>query len=199
MSEPAPPPGLAGVVAAASAVQPGAATGKTRGLPPVHLWHPAHCGEIDIRIRKDGLWFHEGSPIGREALVRLFSTVLRKDPDGFHLVTPVEKMKITVEDAPFLAVRVDKDGDRLRFLTNVGYEVDAGPENALRVETDPETGEPAPYLHVRRGLEARLRRPVFYELVEMAEERDTPQGRQLAVQSGGVWFPLGFPTLAATG
>ena len=194
MAEPAPPSGLAGVVAAANAARP---LGQTRGLPPVHLWNPPHCGEIDIRIRKDGVWFHEGSPIGREALVRLFSTVLRKDPDGFHLVTPVEKMKIVVEDAPFLAVRVDRDGEVLRFQTNVGDEVEAGPENALRVETDPETGEPAPYLHVRRGLEARLRRPVFYELVEMAEERDTPEGRQLAVRSGGVWFPIGFPAADA--
>jgi len=198
MAEPAPPPGLAGVVAAARAAQPAEAEGaKKRGLPPVHLWNPPHCGEIDIRIRKDGLWFHEGSPIGREALVRLFSTVLRKDPDGFHLVTPVEKMKIAVEDAPFLAVRVDRVGEALIFLTNVGDEVEAGPEHALRVETDPETGEPAPYLHVRRGLEARLRRPVFYELVEMAEERDTPEGRQLAVFSNGVWFPLGFPAADA--
>jgi hypothetical protein len=204
MAEPPPPTplapaGLAGVVAAASAAQPPNGTAKAKGLPPVHLWNPAHCGEIDIRIRKDGLWFHEGSPIGREALVRLFSTVLRKDPDGFHLVTPVEKMKITVDDAPFIAVRVDRDGDTLRFLTNVGDEVEAGPEHKLRVETDPETGEPAPYLHVRRGLEARLRRPVFYELVEMAEERYTPQGHQLAVQSGGVWFPLGFPGAQAAG
>jgi hypothetical protein len=198
MAEPAPPPGLAGVVAAARAAQPAEAEGaKKRGLPPVHLWNPPHCGEIDIRIRKDGLWFHEGSPIGREALVRLFSTVLRKDPDGFHLVTPVEKMKIAVEDAPFLAVRVDRVGEALIFLTNVGDDVEAGPEHALRVETDPETGEPAPYLHVRRGLEARLRRPVFYELVEMAEERDTPEGRQLAVFSNGVWFPLGFPAADA--
>ena len=199
MAEPQPPPGLAGVVAAANAAQSEPSAGQKRGLPPVHLWNPAHCGEIDIRIRKDGLWFHEGSPIGREALVRLFSSVLRKDPDGFHLVTPVEKMKIMVEDAPFLAVRVDRakteEGtDTLRFLTNVGDEVEAGPGHQLRVETDPETGEPAPYLHVRRGLEARLRRPVFYELVEMAQERQTPEGPQLAVQSGGMWFPLGFPT-----
>jgi hypothetical protein len=191
------PPGLAGVAAAANAAQPLNAAGKTRSLPPVHLWNPAHCGEIDIRIRKDGLWFHEGSPIGREALVRLFSTVLRKDPDGFHLVTPVEKMKITVEDAPFLAVRVDRDGETLRFLTNVGDEVEAGPEHQLRVETDPDTGEPAPYLHVRRGLEARLRRPVFYELVEMAQERETAHGPELFVQSNGVWFSLGSPTVAA--
>ena len=162
-----------------------------RGLPPVHLWNPAHCGEIDIVIKKNGLWFHEGTPIGREALVRLFSTVLRKDPDGIYLVTPVEKMKITVEDAPFVAVRVDRDGDALRFLTNVGDVVEAGPENVIRVDMDPKTGEPQPYLHVRRGLEALIARPVFYELVEMAQERPTPEGPQLAVSSNGAWFPVG--------
>ena len=162
-----------------------------RGLPPVHLWHPAHCGDIDIVIKRDGLWFHEGTPIGREPLVRLFSTVLRKDPDGFHLVTPVEKMKITVEDAPFIAVRVDRVGEALRFATNVGDEVEAGPENEIRVEMNPKTGEPRPYLHVRRGLEARIRRPVFYELVEMAQERETPEGPRLGVWSNGAWFPVG--------
>jgi hypothetical protein len=161
------------------------------GLPPVHLWNPAHCGEIDIVIKKNGLWFHEGTPIGREALVRLFSTVLRKDPDGIYLVTPVEKMKITVEDAPFVAVRVDREGAALRFLTNVGDVVEAGPGNAIRVEADPETGEPRPYLHVRRGLEARIARPVFYELVELAQERDSPDGPRLEVTSNGVWFPVG--------
>jgi hypothetical protein len=178
-------PGLEGVIAAAKAQAPG------RGLPPVHLWRPEHCGDIDIVIKKDGLWFHEGTPIGREALVRLFSTVLRKDPDGFHLVTPVEKMKITVEDAPFIAVRVDREGDALKFLTNVGDEVEAGPENGIRVEMDPATGQPRPYLHVRRGLEALIARPVFYELVEMAEERDTPEGPTLGVASHGAWFPIG--------
>ncbi len=162
-----------------------------RGLPPVHLWNPAHCGDIDIVIKRDGTWFHEGTPIGREPLVRLFSTVLRKDPDGYHLVTPVEKMKIRVEDAPFIAVRVDRDGEALRFLTNVGDAVEAGPDNAIRVEADPKTGEPRPYLHVRRGLEARIRRPVFYELVEMAEERETPEGPRLGVWSNGAWFPVG--------
>ena len=182
--------GLASVIAAASAKNEASGAPK-RGLPPVHLWHPEHCGEIDIRIRKDGLWFHEGTPIGREPLVRLFSTVLRLDPDGYHLVTPVEKLKITVEDAPFIGVRVDRVGDNLRFLTNVGDEVEAGPDNAIRVETDPETGEPAPYLHVRRGLEARLRRPVFYELVEMADRRPVPGGTEFGVTSNGVWFPLG--------
>ena len=161
-----------------------------RGLPPVHLWNPPHCGEIDIRIRKDGVWFHEGSPIGREALVRLFSSVLRLDPDGYHLVTPVEKMKISVEDAPFIAVRVDRDGDVLRFMTNVGDEVEAGPDNRIRVETDPATGEPRPYVHVRRGLEALIARPVFYELVEMAQPRQTPSGEEFGVSSHGVWFPV---------
>ena len=162
-----------------------------RGLPPVHLWNPAHCGEIDIVIKRNGLWFHEGAPIGREALVRLFSTVLRKDPDGIYLVTPVEKMKITVEDAPFIAVRVDREGEALKFLTNVGDVVEAGPQNAIRVEMDAGTGAPHPYLHVRRGLEALIARPVFYELVEMAEERDTPEGPRLGVVSNGAWFPVG--------
>ncbi len=184
MGETTTKPGLEGVIAAAKQA-PG------RGLPPVHLWNPAHCGEIDIVIRKDGTWFHEGSPIGREALVRLFSTVLRKDPDGFHLVTPVEKMKITVEDAPFIATRVDREGEGLRFLTNVGDEVVAGPENEIRVEMDAATGEPRPYLHVRRGLEALIARPVFYELVELAQERDTPEGPRLGVESNGAWFPIG--------
>jgi hypothetical protein len=175
------PRGLAGVTEAA---------GKARGLPPVHLWNPAHCGEIDIVIRRDGTWFHEGTPIGREALVRLFSTVLRKDPDGFHLVTPVEKLKITVEDAPFIAVRVDRAGEALRFLTNLGDEVEAGPDNPIRVEIHPQSGEPAPYVHVRGGLEARIARAVFYELAEMAEARDTPEGSRMGVSSNGAWFPI---------
>lgn len=178
-------PGLDGVIAAVKQA-PG------RGLPPVHLWNPTHCGEIDIVIKRDGRWFHEGSPIGREALVRLFSTVLRKDPDGFHLVTPVEKMRITVEDAPFIATRVDREGQALRFLTNVGDEVEAGPENPIRVEVGPD-GQPRPYVHVRRGLEALISRPVFYELVEMAEERETPEGLTLGVGSNGAWFPVGPP------
>lgn len=176
--------GLDGVAKAAKAA-------GERGLPPVHLWNPPHCGDIDIRIARDGVWFHEGTPIGREALVRLFSTILRRDPDGFHLVTPVEKMKITVEDAPFIAVRVDRDGEALRFVTNVGDEVEAGPDHAIRVEEDPATGEPRPYLHVRRGLEALIARPVFYELVEMAVERATQGGPRFCVASNGAWFPVG--------
>lgn len=173
-------PGLNAIVEAAKQA-PG------RGLPPVHLWNPEHCGEIDIVIRRDGVWMHEGSLIGREALVRLFSTVLRKDPDGYHLVTPVEKLKITVEDLPFRAVAVRRDGDDLIFTTDVGDEVRAGEADAIVVETDPETGEPAPRVHVRRDLWARIARSVFYELVEMAEEVD---GR-LVVRSGGRAFSLG--------
>jgi hypothetical protein len=157
-----------------------------RGLPPVHLWNPTHSGEIDIVIRADGSWWHEGARISREALVRLFSTVLRKDPDGYWLVTPVEKQRLVVEDAPFLATRVDREGQALKFLTNVGDETVAGPDNPIRVETG-QDGEPRPYVHVRRGLEALISRPVFYELVEMAEERE---GR-LGVVSNGAWFDLG--------
>ncbi|MEO8812918.1 MAG: DUF1285 domain-containing protein [Caulobacteraceae bacterium] len=187
MSEATQTTGLDGVIAAARDQAPG------RGLPPVHLWNPAHCGAIDIVIKRNGQWFHEGTPIGREALVRLFSTVLRKDPEGFVLVTPVEKLAITVEDAPFVAVRVDRVGAALRFLTNVGDEVEAGPENPIRVEIDDATGEPRPYVHVRRGLEALIARPAFYELAEMAEDRDLPAGRIPCVASNGAWFPVGAP------
>jgi hypothetical protein len=162
-----------------------------RGLPPVHLWNPARCGEIDIVIKKNGLWFHEGTPIGREAMVRLFSTVLRKDPEGYVLVTPVEKLAIKVEDAPFVAIRVDREDAVLRFLTNVGDVVEAGPENPIRVEMDAETGEPRPYVHVRRGLEALIARPVFYELAEMATPRGTSSGEMMAVSSNGAWFVVG--------
>jgi hypothetical protein len=187
--------GLSGVIAAAQ-------TPGGKSLPPVHLWHPDHCSDIDIVIKRNGLWLHEGSPIGREALVRLFSTVLRKDPDGFHLVTPVEKLRIAVEDAPFIAIRLDRIHDEasrpvLRFTTNVGDEVDAGPDHAIRVEDDGKEGEPRPYLHVRRGLEALIARPVFYELADLAVERDFPGGAMMAVESAGVWFPIGRPDLAA--
>lgn len=163
---------------------------SSRGLPPVHLWNPPNVGEIDIVIRKDGSWVHEGGVIGREALVRLFSTILRKDPDGVYLVTPHEKLRVTVEDAPFVAVRVDRQGEALRFVTNVGDEVVAGPDNPIRVRSDA-AGEPRPYVHVRAGLEALIARPVFYELVELAQERATADGVEFGVTSNGSWFPLG--------
>lgn len=158
-----------------------------RGLPPVHLWHPEHCGDIDILIRADGVWLHEGSPIGRAELVRLFSTVLRKDPDGYHLVTPAEKLRIRVEDLPFRAVTMQTADGVLRFTTDVGDVVEAGTNHPIIVETDAATGEPAPRVHVRADLWARIARPVFYELVDLAE---TAEGR-LWVRSGGAVFPLG--------
>ncbi|WP_409449558.1 MULTISPECIES: DUF1285 domain-containing protein [unclassified Brevundimonas] len=180
MMNPATPSGLSGVAEAARQA-PG------RGLPPVHLWHPEHCGHIDILVRADGTWMHEGSPIGRPELVRLFSTVLRKDPDGYHLVTPVEKLKIRVEDLPFRAVAMQAGGDVLTFTTDVGDVVEAGADHPIIVETDHASGEPAPRIHVRAELWARIARPVFYELVERALAVD---GR-LVVRSGGEVFSLG--------
>ncbi|QLQ12170.1 MAG: DUF1285 domain-containing protein [Brevundimonas sp.] len=172
------PTGLAAIAAAA---------GATRGVAPVERWDPAHCGEIDILIRADGIWMHEGSPIGRAEMVRLFSTVLRKDADGYCLVTPVEKLGIRVEDLPFRAVAMEAGGDILRFVTDVGDLVEAGPDHPLVVQTDPATGEPAPRLHVRGDLWARVVRSVFYELVERAAVVD----ETLTVASGGVMFALG--------
>jgi hypothetical protein len=172
--------GLAAVAAAAKQA-PG------RGLPPVHLWHPEHCGDIDIVIRRDGLWMHEGSPIGRPELVRLFSTILRKDADGYVLVTPGEKLSITVEDLPFRAVTVDPEEDRLRFITDVDDVVEAGPDHPIVVVIDPVTGEPAPRVHVRADLWARIARPVFYELVERAEV----EHNQWVVRANGAVFVLG--------
>ena len=158
-----------------------------RGRPPVHLWHPDHCGDIDIVIQADGIWMHEGTPIGRPELTRLFSTVLRKDPDGYHLVTPVEKLKITVEDLPFRAIRLKAVEGHLVFETDQGDTVIAGPDHPLVVETDPATQEPAPRLHVRADLWARVSRSLFYELVERAE----PVDGRLSVRSGEAVFALG--------
>ncbi|MBU1385637.1 MAG: DUF1285 domain-containing protein [Alphaproteobacteria bacterium] len=172
-----------GLAALAEAAKPA----EGRGLPPVHLWHPEHCGDIDIVIRRDGTWLHEDSPIGRAELVRLFSTVLRKDPDGYCLVTPVEKLAIRVEDLPFRAIAMTQADGVLSFTTDVGDVVEAGDEHPIRVETDEATGEPAPALHVRAELWARIARPVFYELVEMADLEDG----QLVVRSGGAAFDLG--------
>lgn len=170
-----------------AAVAEAAKQAPGRGLPPVHLWHPAHCGAIDIVIRRDGVWLHEGSPIGRAELVRLFSTVLRKDAEGYVLVTPGEKLSILVEDLPFRAVAVTRRGEALVFTTDVGDEAEAGPDHPIRVETDPVTGEPSPSVRVRGELWARIARPVFYELVEMARIED---GR-LTVWSNGEGFVLG--------
>jgi hypothetical protein len=151
----------------------------------------------DIRIARDGTWYYHGSPIGRIELVKLFATVLRRDDAGdFWLVTPAERGRITVEDAPFVAVEVEAEGagpdQRLRFRTNLDHQVTAGPDHPIRVKTDAETGEPRPYILVRDGLEALIARPVFYELVERAEERFGDGGEsRLGIWSTGIFFDLG--------
>jgi len=166
-----------------------------RSLPPVERWNPAHCGDIDIRIARDGTWFHQGSPIGRKELVRLFSTILRRDGDDYVLVTPAEKMRIVVEDAPFMAVLMDVEGEgceqRLIFTTNVGDVTVASADDPIRVVTDPVSEEPAPYVHVRRGLEARISRAVFYQLADLAVAGEGEQAGLLGVWTGGVFFPIG--------
>jgi hypothetical protein len=163
---------------------------------PVERWNPDYCGEIDIIIKRDGSWWHEGSQITRKGMVELFASVLRKDEDGkTYLVTPVEKLLITVERAHFIAVRVDAKGEgeaqRLFFTTNLGDVVEAGENTAIRVETDLVTSEPDPYVTIWGRLEAALSRPVFYELVNLAVERDTEDGPQLGVWAAGTFFPLG--------
>ncbi|MEG5263795.1 DUF1285 domain-containing protein [Pseudomonas sp. JDS28PS106] len=169
---------------------------KSKGLPPVHLWNPAFCGDIDMRIARDGTWFYQGTPIGRKPMVRLFSTILRRDGDDYLLVTPVEKVGIKVDDAPFVAVRLDVQGEGerqvLRFITNVEDEVEAGPEHPLRVVIDPRTQEPSPYVHVRANLEALINRNVFYQLVELAVSRTVDGQRWLGVWSHGEFFPIGL-------
>lgn len=159
-------------------------------IPPVESWNPGHCGNSDMRIARDGTWFHQGSPIGRAPMVRLFSTILRREPDGrFVLVTPVEKLDIEVEDAPFVAVEMKTEGTgdalKLAFRLNTGDVVTAGPDRALRFE---QTNEgPRPYLHVRAGLEALIGRSVYYELAQIALENGSePPG----VWSDGAFFPL---------
>lgn len=170
------------------------AAAKGRGLPPVHKWNPEHEGEVDIRIARDGTWFHEGTPINRPELVRLFSTILRRDGDDYFLVTPGEKARITVEDAPFVAVDIEADGagdDRsLSFLTNVGDRATAGPDHPIRVERDPETGEPAPYVLVRDRLEALIDRKSFYRLVDLGTREEHEGATWFGVRSGGAFFPI---------
>lgn len=154
------------------------------------------CGDFDMRIARDGTWFYRGSPIGRKPLVKLFSTVLRRESDGsFWLVTPVERGRILVDDAPFTAVELTVAGtgrDRaLIFRTNVDDQVTADRDHPIRVAHDPETGEPSPYIMVRNGLEARLLRTVYYQLVDLGEERRIGGVATYGVWSRGVFFPLG--------
>ncbi|KAF0674539.1 uncharacterized protein PMES_03124 [Profundibacterium mesophilum KAUST100406-0324] len=170
------------------------AAAKSGGLPPVHLWDPPFCGDLDMRIARDGTWFYMGSPIGRKALVKLFSSILKREGDAYFLVTPVEKVGITVEDAPFVAVdfeRRDEGGMQvLRFTTHVGDCVDAGPDHPIRVERDRESGEPSPYVHVRAGLEALIDRKSFYRLVELGEQAEHEGAPWFGLRSGGAFFPV---------
>lgn len=176
-------PSAEGIAASAKAA-------SKRGLPPVHLWNPPFCGDLDIRIARDGTWFYLGTPIARPEMVRLFSTILRRDDDKYFLVTPVEKVGITVDDAPFVAVGFDALGTGeaqvLTFETNVGDTVQAGAEAPIRMERDPDTGEPAPYVLIRNNLEALIDRKSFYRLVDIGVHHEGWFG----LWSGGVFFGM---------
>lgn len=182
MPETTPPlPDLAGLTLAEIA-----RLAAERRLPPVTQWNPPRCGDSAMRIARDGTWYHEGSPISRPAMVRLFAGLLRREPDGRHvLVTPVEKLDIAVEAAPFVAVEVVSEGEgpdrRLAFRLNTDEPVVAGPAHPLRVEGG------QPYLTVRAGLDALVARPVYYELAELAvaEGHDPP-----GLWSDGAFFAL---------
>ena len=170
------------------------AIGELNGPAPVHLWDPPYCGKIDIRIARDGRWYHDGSLIRRPALVQLFASVLRREPDGsFSLVTPAERVSIEVEDCPFVATLLDVQGEgdarRLKFTLNTGETVTADAEHAIKVGE--EGKEPHPTLHVRSGLEALISRNVFYQMVTLAKIEQGAQGEQLVLQSAGGDFLLG--------
>ncbi|MCT4372195.1 DUF1285 domain-containing protein [Yangia mangrovi] len=180
-------PSADGIAAAARA-----ASGQ--GLPPVERWNPPFCGDLDMRIARDGTWFYLGTPIGRFELVKLFSSILRKDGDKYFLVTPVEMVGITVEDVPFVAIDFEAEGEGstqvLTFQTHVGDFAVAGREHPIRVVRDPETGEPAPYILVRRNLEALIDRKSFYRLVELGAHHDHDGARWFGLWSSGEFFPM---------
>ena len=163
---------------------------KTRGLPPVEKWNPPFCGDIDMQIKRDGTWFYEGTPIGRIGLVKLFSSILIREDDDYFLVTPVEKVGITVEDAPFIAVDFEISGQgedqRLTFVTNLDDVSEAGPGAPIRVVRDAQSGEPSPYILIRRNLEALIDRKSFYRLVEIGVHHDGWFG----VWSAGEFFGI---------
>ena len=187
--------GLEGIAAAVTGE-------KRKGPPPVERWNPPFCGDIDMRIASDGTWFYQKTPIGRPALVKLFASVLKRENEKYFLVTPVEKVGIVVEDAPFMAVEMQVvaaehpllpnlfDADVLRFRTNVDDFVDAGPGHALRFDLDAATGGLKPYLHVRRDLWAKVTRALFYDLVERGEERDVDGKQMFGVASAGGFFAM---------
>jgi hypothetical protein len=162
-----------------------------KGPAPVQLWNPPFCGDLDMRIATDGTWFYLKTPIARPALVKLFASVLKREGDSYFLVTPVEKCGITVDDAPFLAVEMQLlDRRVLNFRTNVDDWVACGPDHVLRFEPEPDTGGLKPYLHVRHNLWAKVTRALFYDLVELGEEREIAGERMFGVASGGEFFAM---------
>ena len=172
----------------------GALARSGKGPPPVERWNPPFCGDLDMRIAADGTWFYLKTPIGRPALVKLFASVLKREGDSYFLVTPVEKCGITVDDAPFLAVELEIEdgaaGRVLHFRTNVDDWVSCGPQHALRFEPEAGTGGLKPYLHVRRDLWAKVTRALFFDLVEIGEERDVDGQAMFGVISMGAFFPM---------
>jgi hypothetical protein len=176
------------------AIAGAARTAAEKGPPPVHLWNPPFCGDLDMRIATDGTWFYLKTPIGRPALVKLFASVLKREDNRYFLVTPVEKCGITVDDAPFLAVELEvtqgERGRTLRFRTNVDDWVDCDGEHVLRFEPEHATGGLKPYLHVRRDLWAKVTRALFYDLVELGEERDIDGRRMFGIVSAGEFFAM---------
>lgn len=169
------------------------AAGK-KGLPPVHLWNPPFCGDLDMRIARDGTWFYLGTPIGRKPLVKLFSSILRRDGDEYFLVTPVEKVGIKVDDAPFVATDFEVEGSgrsqKITFRTHVDDTATAGPDHPIRVVRDPDSGEPAPYVLIRANLEALIDRKSFYRLVEIGTHAEHDGARWFGLWSGGQFFPI---------
>ena len=163
---------------------------EKRGLPPVERWNPPFCGDIDMRVAADGTWFYQKTPIGRQALVKLFASVLKREGDKYFLVTPVEKLGIVVEDAPFLAVEMRRRDANLSFRTNMDDWIEAGPGHSLQFEPEAETGGLKPYLHVRRNLWAKVTRALFYDLVEAGEERVIGGTPMFGVASGGDFFVM---------
>lgn len=163
---------------------------KGQGPAPVHLWNPPFCGDLDMRIARDGTWFYLGTPIGRKRMVKLFSTIIRKDGDEYFLVTPVEKVGIKVDDAPFVAVDFDVADKVITFTTNVGDTVQAGPDNPIRIVLDAADGEPSPYVLVRTNLEALIDRKSFYRLVDRGEAETVDGVEWFGVWSSGVFFPF---------
>ncbi|WP_107495362.1 DUF1285 domain-containing protein [Thalassobius sp. I31.1] len=165
-----------------------------KGPPPVHLWNPDFCGDLDMRIARDGTWWYLGTPMGRKELVKLFSSIIRKDGEDYFLVTPVEKVGITVDDAPFVAIDFETTGEGrdqvMTFVTHVDDEAVAGPENPIRVVRDPETGEPSPYVLIRANLEALIDRKSFYRLVEIGAHEDLEGESWFGVWSSGQFFPI---------